>query len=272
MQPWSREIQTVLLAELAAAQPDLVVHLGDITCGGGAFGMPEAEFNDTLTSVIAEFERLPAAFYGLPGNHDSALGQPWTLAERLLGLSPGQGRTIDTPEARLVLLNAQGHDHAQIAAALPNDPTSGWVSAAELARLETDLAGAWDRPVLLFVHQLLSPWQGEPEWAELYGVANRDEVLSCLARYGNVRAVFQAHAHRLDVQQTRLGDQSCWFVVQPAIIEYPMAWLELTLWPGEVQVQMRRLPLADLAEDSRRSGNTDWRAGRPDWRNCLIPL
>ena len=272
MQPWSGEIQTVLLAELAAAQPDLLFHLGDMTCGGGVFAMPDADFNRTLTTLIDEFRRLPASFYGLPGNHDSPLGQPWTVAENLLGLSPGQGCTIDSPEARLILLNAQGHDSAQIAAALPNDPTSGWVSAAELARLEADLAGAGERPVLLFVHQLLCPWLGEPEWAELYGVANRGEVLSCLERSGNVRAVFQAHAHRLDVQQRQLGEQSCWFVVQPAIIEYPMAWLELTLRPSEVQLRMRRLPLADLAEDSRRSSSSDWRAGRPDWRNCVIPL
>jgi hypothetical protein len=39
MQPWSHEIQAVLLAEVTAAKPDLLFHLGDFTCGGGVFGM-----------------------------------------------------------------------------------------------------------------------------------------------------------------------------------------------------------------------------------------
>jgi 3',5'-cyclic AMP phosphodiesterase CpdA len=272
MQPWSHEIQAVLLAELTAARPDLIFHLGDFTCGGGVFAMPDPEFKATLTHLVSEFHQLPGAFYGLPGNHDSLLGQRWSLAESLLGLAEGQGCTIDTAEARLILLNAQGHDQTQIDAALPNDPISGWVNADELARLEADLAGAGDRPVLLFLHQLLQRWQGDQPWKELYGVGNGEAVLACLARYPTVRAVFQGHAHRLDLRQTHLGERPCSFVVLPAVIEYPMAWLELTLAPAAVQVQMRRLPLVDLAEQSQRAGDSTWRAGRPEWRNFSIPL
>lgn len=272
MQPWSHEIQNVLLAELAAAQPDLILHLGDFTCGGGAFEMPDNLFYPTLRDLIAELNRLPGEFYGLPGNHDAPLGQPWTFAEELLGLSPGQGSTIDTPHARLILLNAQGHSQAQLDAALPNDPVSGYVCAAELARLEADLAGAGGRPVLLFLHQLLQPWAGEQTWADLYGVQNGSEVLSLLARHGNVRAVFQAHAHRFDIRSTTLGSGTCSFVVLPAVIEYPMAWLELVLQADRAYLLLRRLPLRDLAEQSRRSSDSDWRAGRQEWHNTSIPL
>jgi hypothetical protein len=56
------------------------------------------------------------------------------------------------------------------------------------------------------------------------------------------------------------------------VIEYPMAWLELTLSADQVQVQMRRLPLPDLAQQSLQSGGGDWRAGRPEWRSFVIPF
>lgn len=272
MQPWSTEIQRVLLAELAAAQPDLILHLGDFTCGGGAFAMPNHLFFPTLRDFIAELSQLPGKFYGLPGNHDAPLGQPWTYAEGLLGLPPGQGRTIDVPQARLILLNAQGHDQAQIDAALPDDPVSGYVGVAELARLEADLAGAGERPVFLFVHQLLKPWAGDQPWANLYGIDNAEAVLAVLAKSTNVRAVFQAHAHRFDMQQAMIGAEPCWFVVLPAVIEYPMAWLELVIEDHSAHITMHRLPLRDLAEQSRQSGDSGWRAGRPDWRNAIIPL
>jgi 3',5'-cyclic AMP phosphodiesterase CpdA len=271
MQPWSREIQAALLAEIAAAQPDLLFHLGDFTCGGGSFGMAADDFQTTLTELVAACRSLPATFYGVPGNHDCPLGQNWRFAEELLGLGPGLGQTIDTPEARLILLNAQGHSQAQIDAALPGDPTIGYVGEAELSRLETALAEA-DRPVLLFLHQLLRPWEGDQPWAALYGVQNGDAVLDLLARYPVVKAVFQAHAHRLDVQQAQVGGQGCWFVVLPAVIEYPMAWLDLTLRSDAVQVNLRRLPLTELAETSRQSGETGWRAGRPEWNQFAIPL
>jgi 3',5'-cyclic AMP phosphodiesterase CpdA len=270
MQPWSGEIQQVLLAELAAARPDAIVHLGDFTCGGGSFNMPPALFGPTLASVSAAFQTLPAPFYGLPGNHDFVLGEDWSYAEGLLGLGAGTGRTIDTPHARLILINAQGHSAQQRNAALPNDPTSGWVNDVELARLDQALAGAGDRPVLVLCHQLLQPWAGEQPWADLYGIDNAAEVLSLLSRYNNVRAVFQAHAHCLNIQRLSLGAQYCWFVVIPAVIEYPMAWIQLDVGTDAAHLTMRRLPLAELAELSRNSNNTDWRAGQPAWRNMTL--
>lgn len=272
LQPWSTEIQATLLAELMTARPDLLLHLGDITCGGGSFGMSAATFYSTLESILAAFQKLPVDFYGLPGNHDCALGENWAFAEKLLGLGAGLGRTIDTPYARLVLLHTQGHSLDQIRAALPGDPTYGWVSSPELARLENALATAGSKPVLLFCHQLLHAWVGEPAWADLYGIQNADAVLALLAHYGNVRAVFQAHAHRLDVQRVMLGQHPCWFVIQPAVIEYPLGWLDLTVDADQVQVKMQRLPLVDLAETSRQCGNIEWRAGQPEWRNFIIPL
>jgi 3',5'-cyclic AMP phosphodiesterase CpdA len=266
------EIQQVLLADLTAVRPDLLLHLGDFTCGGGSFAMSAAAFEATLAALIDGLRGVGAGFYGLPGNHDFFVGGDWGYAERLLHLGPGQGFTIDTPMARLILLNAQGHSAEQLAAAAPGDPTWGWVNEVELQRLEAALASADGRPVLLFSHQLLLPWQGEPPWADLYGIQNIDAVLTLLKRYRNVRALFQGHAHRFNVQQTTLDGRPCLSVILPPIIEFPMAWLELALHPNSLQVQLRRLPLPDLAERSRQNGASDWRAGQPEWRNFTIPL
>ncbi len=271
-QPASKEILAQLTTAIRASDPNLVLHLGDFTCGGGSFFMPADDFLPNFRQIIEAFRQLPGDFYGLPGNHDAPLGELYHTAEQYLGLPPGQGRTIDTPHARLILLNAQGHNQHHIEAALPFDPTIGFVAPAELARLERDLAGAGARPVLLFVHQLLQPWQGDQPWADLYGIENADAVLSLLAQADNVAAVFQAHAHRLDVQQLQLGSHSTHFIVLPAIIEYPMAWLELQLTAAELKVTMQRLPLPELAESSRQSGEIDWRAGRAEWQHFTLPL
>lgn len=273
LQPWSEQIQDSLLAELKAAAPDLVLHLGDFTCGGGHFEMPHPEFFNTLAATIQAFRSLPAEFYGLPGNHDCPERGDWSFAAQQLGLEPGQGRTIDLPQARLVLLNAQGHAPEQIAATWPRGPNAGWVNQAELARLDDSLAAAGNRPVIIFSHQLLQPWVGDQPWKDLYAVENAGAVLALLARHGNVRAVIQAHAHRLDVRQAPVGRSECWFVIIPAVIEYPLAWVQLDLTPVDLQVALQKLPLPELAAISRDSGDGQgWRAGRPEWNKFRIPL
>ncbi|MCB0155926.1 MAG: metallophosphoesterase, partial [Anaerolineae bacterium] len=172
LQPWSVPLQAALLAELSAAAPDLILHLGDLTCGGGHFEMPEDEFYTVLAATVQAFASLPASFQALPGNHDCPANGDWTFAEQQLGLGPGLGRTIDLPAARLVLLNAQGHSAEQLAAAYPRGPNAGWVNQAELTRLADALATAGERPVLIFSHQLLRPWSGAQPWKELYAIEN----------------------------------------------------------------------------------------------------
>lgn len=273
LQPWSHAVQAALMAELAEANLDLLIHLGDVTCGGGVFDMPAQEVEQVLAHTLAEWTTLPGQFHAIPGNHDSPLGQPCSFFEAQAGLGRGLGRTIDLPHARLILLNAQGHTDDQIAAALPNDPIVGWVSDGELARLDRDLAGAGPRPVLLFIHQLLRPWIAAQTWMPYYWVQNADAVLAVMARHGNVRAVFQGHAHMLDVQHAPVGDHLCHFVIVPALIEYPVAWVQLTLEPAVVRLSLRRLPVPDLRRLSQEAGGgQSWRAGRPEWWDMELEI
>jgi Icc protein len=274
LQPWSEDIQAALLADLSKAKPDFLLHLGDFTCGGGTFQMPESTFFHVFRKTNAEYRALPVEYFALPGNHDCPPGTgDYAVGEEILGLERRQGRTIDLPAARLVMVNALGHSPEQIAAALPGDPIYGWVADEELARVDEALATAGERPVLLFIHQLLMPWSGPAAWVDYYAVKNAASVLEIMARHGNVRAVFQGHAHMFDVQQVPVGDQAPFFIIVPALILYPLAWLSLQLSSDSMELRLHRLPLPELAERSRRAGSgQDWRAGRPEWQQIQIPL
>ena len=276
LQPCSDLLLAELLTQLEKAQVDMVIHLGDVTCGGGYFDMPRADFYNTLKLVHKEFERLPQPIYALPGNHDCPPGGGnWAFFEQLWGLTAGTGATVDLPNARLILLNTQGHRQDQIELARPTDPVYGWVNELELLRLEDALATAGDRPVLLFCHQLLRPWTGAHNpWApHFFGVRNSASVLEIMARYSNVRAVFQAHAHRFDVHQTLLGKRNCHFVVIPALIEFPLAWMSLELTASQAQLHLQQLPLPELVQLSKQSGDGQaWRLGKPIWGDIEIDL
>ncbi len=267
LQPWSAEILANLRCQLRREQPDLLLHLGDFTCGGGVFEMPEEDFKQTLPQVISTLQDVGSTFHGIPGNHDTPFESgSYEFCEQLLGLPRGQGLTIDIPQARLILVHSQGHSADQIQAALPGDPVYGWVAEEELVRVETDIVNAGNKPILLFIHQLLVPWTVAVPWKDYYEVKNRDTLLGILERHPNVVAVFQAHAHLYDVQRVHLGDKDRLFIVIPSTIQYPLGWLLLRVASNRLEIELRRLTLPDLQERSRtHDPYGDARAGRREW-------
>lgn len=275
LQKWSEELLDVLLAELVEADVDLVLHLGDLTCGGGSFQMPPDDFAQTMSYMHRRFSELPMPVVALPGNHDVRPGVG-DLQDfyRLWHYEAGLGKTIDLPQARLILLNSMGHSSEQIAAAPEGDPVYGWVSDAEIARLDTALATAAGTPVLIFTHQLLERWSGEQPWQDYFGILNAPDVLDVIARRGGVSAVLQGHAHRLDIQEHRIdSDRVAVFGVVPAIIEFPVAWVRLNLTADQGHCQLQRLPLAEIAAISERSGSGQtWRQGKPAWWDYRFAL
>lgn len=266
----SERLFAALLDDVRAAGPDLVLHLGDMTCGGGYFSLPPDDFSPQLRRLHQQWEALGLHLATIPGNHDCPPGElsdaPWGEFEALFGLIPGQGQTIDVEGVRLILVNAQGHDGEQLRAAWPDDPIYGWVGPAELARVEADLASAGNRPVLLFIHQLLFRWRGPHEWQEYYGVRNGGELLALFERFCNVRALFQGHAHLYEVTRHLLGGRTCTSVICPAIIEYPVGWLLLEVSEGGMQVSLRLPPCAAERERARHNGQgQEWRMGDANW-------
>lgn len=274
LQPWFETVHGTFLADVRSQSPDILIHLGDFTCGGGSFDMPHDAFYAALEPLNRELRGVAHQFHGLPGNHDCPAGSiDYSFGEELLGLAPRQGHTVDTDAARLVFLHSQGHSDEQRRAALPRDPTHGWIADAELERLDHSLAEAGDRPVIVFTHQLLHPWANPRRWRNLYATANSEAVLDIFARHGNVRAVFQGHAHLLDVREVTVGGRSIPFVVAPSLIQYPLGWLLLTLTADSLRVQYRTLPLPELSERSRTAGTgSDWRAGDPAWQDFVVKL
>ena len=261
LQQYSRQIQAVLLEEMQAARLDLAIHLGDLVCGGGTYGMSAAEFGRTLDWFLAGLQQLPFPVHLLPGNHDAVLGQTYAEASRALGLEPGLGRTIDLPEvgARLELLHSQGHSPEMIEAALPSDPTYGYVQPEELARFEDALSSCGDRNVVVLTHQLLMDMSGaNAPTASSKATANRRLVLDIMERHDKVRAVFQGHVHAYDVHP--VGGVT--FVVAPPVIVSPCAWLELRLSRTGIVLQPHLLPLPDWADQG---------AGNP-WPAAWSPL
>jgi len=274
LQPWFETIHTTFLKEVRAVSPDILIHLGDLSCGGGTFDMPHDIFHATLERITEDFRAAAPTFYGLPGNHDCPAGTgDYSLGEGLLGLAPRLGQTVDTEAACLVFLNSQGHSDEMRQAHLPKDPTYGWIADAELERLDRSLAEARERPVIVFTHQLLHPWANARRWRSLYATANSEAVLDIFARHGNVRAVLQGHAHILDMRMVTVGGKPVRFVVAPSLIQYPLGWLLLTLTPTSLRVQFRPLPLPELTERSRSAGvGSDWRMPDPAWQDFAIPL
>lgn len=271
LQPYSEIICDRLMQNLATQSLDLAIHMGDITCGGGSFGMPDDEFDRTLDWFCCRFRALDCPVRMLPGNHDAKLGHTYHRTERLLGLPPGLGTSMSFPEVGLhvELLNAQGHDALDVARARVRgqDPVVGQVSAAELARLEQSLQAAGDLNVILCTHQLLMPmsaWSGHT--GDNMFVRNRREVLDILARHGRVCGVFQGHAHVHDVQQIRLGARDCTFAVVPALGIWPVAWMKLSVDTGGMALQLHRLDMADsLVRQSREAVESSLPSGRPAW-------
>jgi 3',5'-cyclic AMP phosphodiesterase CpdA len=274
LQSASQDLLAALFQDLQRARLDLVLHLGDLTCGGGTYDMAPDVFVTTVVDLYRTYQSLNAPVYVLPGNHDSLPGAGgWNVFHDVWGLEPGLGMTLDLPLARLILLNTHGHSPAQIAQADEFDPVYGWVSNDELQRLEESLATAGGKPVLIFTHQLLAPWSNHLDWRDYFAVRNAGAVRNVLSRHNNVSAIFQAHAHRFDVRRLRLGRQESTFVILPSLIEFPLAWVQLDLAPRLLRMRLRQLPLPQLQEASRASGSgQDWRAGRPEWWDLTIPL
>lgn len=268
------ELHATLLEEIRRAGVDMVIHLGDQTCGGGYFDMPASVFPAQLDDLHGDYTSLGVPLYCLPGNHDCPPGEGgWSQFEAIWQLGPGLGSTVDLGGARLVLLNTQGHDAAQIDAARPGDPIYGWVNDAELARVERDLEDAAGKPVVLALHQLLVPWAAPQPCPDYYLVRNTGAVLRLLQRHANVKAVFQGHAHFNELQGVPLDDRHVPFVIAPAVIEYPAAWLLLEFTATSLGVELRRLPLSESATRSMALGSSQqWRAGRPEWQRYALPL
>lgn len=289
--------QSHLLAQtavecIADTHPAAVLHLGDQASGGDYFGMvAETDYLAEIDFLQSLLGGVDAPAFALPGNHDCPPGNvDYAVNSTAWGKRRGEGTTIDVDDLRLVLVNTEGYSLEQVEAwqeaerarieaetgAPANgsigEPIAGFVTDAELARVDEALASAGKRRVVIFSHQLMHEWSGfSPTlWEGMYGVENNQQVLDLARRHGNVKAMIAGHAHRYDVHWDKLGETTCAFVVTPAVIEFPLAWLELKATPNEIALEMHAIPRPELALRAARYGDVGWRAGKREWRKIVL--
>lgn len=92
---------------------------------------------------------------------------------------------LDLPEARLVLLDTLG---------LPEHHHAGFLCPARLAWLDAALAGAGERPVLIFMHH--PPHETGFRGMDEIRLVNGDDFYDTVVKHGNVRHIFAGHVHR----------------------------------------------------------------------------
>ncbi len=278
LQPHSQLLLDLLLTDLQAQHLDLILHLGDITCGGGGYGMPTRLVAAAIQKVRAGLETVGCPVGMVPGNHDCRLGHSFDETNAMLGLAADLGVSYTFPEARLhiELIHAQAHTLAERTESLREDvaPIHGRAAPTELARLQHSLQAAAGLNVVVGSHQLLVPMSA---WREPVGpqmqIANSPEVLRLLAQHGQVQAIFQGHTHTYDLHQVPLGRGTCTAVVVPALIQWPVSWLHLTATPQALTWQLKPLPVPPaLLAQSKAQVEGDQPPGRPGWNPWRIDL
>jgi Icc protein len=157
----------------------------------------------------------------IPGNHD--LPQPMRTA---LAQPPFElDGPVDLGAWRILLLDST----------IPGQ-TGGRLGAAQLARLDRQLADAPERTALIALHH--HPLPVGSRWLDALGLVNAAEFFAVLDRHPQVRAVVHGHAHQQHDAQRRgvriLGTPSTCAQFLPdsdgfAMDDRPPAWRRLAL-------------------------------------------
>jgi Icc protein len=149
------------------------------------------------------------------------------LREQMRGTHLSTPGAVDVDRWRIVLLDDW----------IP-DSSGGRLAAAELRRLECELEGAGDRPVLVAVHH--SPVSIGSPWMDAMGMENSEALFGVMDRFSNVRTLVCGHIHQ-EFQADRngvllLGAPSTCVQFMPGATEYevdpqPPGYRELLLRP-----------------------------------------
>lgn len=130
-----------------------------------------------LREILAE---LPCPTHPMMGNHDQR-----AAFNRVLRDAPADApcyESFDHADHHFVTLDSHEPGHVD-----------GSLDAAQLAWLEADLARRHGRPTIVFVHH--HPWPLGLRWLDALPLRNGEELMTALARSGQVRWVVCGHVH-----------------------------------------------------------------------------
>jgi Icc protein len=159
---------------------------------GGDLASPDIAARDRVLSS-AEYEpsyrrlgdilrELPCPARLLLGNHDDRAAFNRVL--RGDGAAPDAPHHYSFDHGAYHFVALDSHDPGQ---------ASGWLDAAQLAWLRTDLAAHRGRPTIAFVHH--HPWALGLRWIDTMRLRNGDELTTALAEHGHVRWLICGHVH-----------------------------------------------------------------------------
>ncbi len=165
-----------VLADAAQSAPDAVLATGDLAQDGAAAAY--AHLTEALATFAAACE-APPPVYWLPGNHDAPSVMSATLVNPPL-----------RPEREALI----GNWYVILLDSTVAGEVGGWLSDAELARLDAGLATHADRPALVCLHH--NPVSVGAQWMSDIGLANAAAFFETLDRRASVRAVLWGHVHQ----------------------------------------------------------------------------
>ena len=221
--PYPEVMNRAAVAEIDAAEPDLVVVKGDLTADGtqeqyDAFLACYGPFGDGLTFVR--------------GNHESHPRSPF-------GAVPFQVRTLPGATVALLDTSVEGKE-------------SGALSDAQLDELDA-LAAEADRPVLVMGHHHV--WDPASRREETYFGINptdSERLIELVARRPAIVGWFAGHTHRNRVRRfPATGDVP--FVEVSCVKDFPGAWAEYRVFEGGILQVFRRISAPEALAWSERT-------------------
>lgn len=197
-------------------------------------------------SVRELFGNLGKPVWCLPGNHDDP-----EIMRRELAAAPFQvGGFHDLGAWRLVLLDSCEPGQAH-----------GRLGAAELARLNSALASAGERHVLISLHH--HPVRMGSRWLDSVGLQNPEDLFAITDRYPQLRAMLWGHVHqthdsrRKGVRLLAVPSTCAQFLPasdQFAIDPSPPGYRRLTLRAdGSIDTEVLRVPQQSAASKVQRA-------------------
>jgi 3',5'-cyclic-AMP phosphodiesterase len=212
-EPYPELMNRCAIADIRAADPDIVVVKGDLTSMG-----TRAEYQSFLNAYGPAFgERL----VHVRGNHDAYHGEE---------LAAYAHQSVTLPGVILAVIDTS----------IPGK-ASGGVASETLEWLD-QLAAEADRPVLLFGHH--HAWNPDSsERPEAYFGINPDDserLVEVVARRPRIAGYFAGHTHRNRVRHFSATGQVPWVEVA-CVKDFPGAWAEYRVHEGGILQVFRRI-------------------------------
>jgi predicted phosphodiesterase len=222
--PYPEVMNRAAVAEMVAADPDVVLVKGDLTSDG-----TEEQYQAFLACYEPAFgDRL----LHVRGNHESYPESPF-------GVMPFQTRTVPGAIVALLDTSLDGRE-------------SGGLTTDQLEQLD-ELAASADRPVLAFGHHHV--WDPATSRESGYFGINPDDserLIAVVARRPAIVGWFAGHTHRNRVRRFPATGEVP-FAEVSCVKDFPGAWAEYRVFEGGVLQVFRRISAPEALAWSERT-------------------